>query len=143
MAQKRGRKLDECAEDVITDLCNGLSYYKIGEKYNVSPAAVSEWVNEGEYSARARSAITLSAQYWDYEAERVLLEAKDPVEIARARELAQHYRKRSAVRDKKGYSEKIELDATVKKEPIDISELTDEQRLVITKMALDAHNNNG
>jgi hypothetical protein len=67
-----------------------------------------------ENSARARDARTKSADMIADKAERVLqTAANDPIEMQRARELAQHYRWAAKVRNPKDYGDKIQNDVVV------------------------------
>jgi hypothetical protein len=80
-----------------------------------SERAVRIWVAEDRegFAARYRAAREVSAEHWDNEAERVLREAPpDRDEIARARELASHYRWRASKLAPREYGDRIDVNHT-------------------------------
>lgn len=67
----------ENAEDVIEMIENGKSYKVIAEKYKVRVENVFLFVNESEYSARARRALNIASYACLEQAERAIEEIKD------------------------------------------------------------------
>lgn len=95
---------------IIDDLIDGLSYRSIANKYDVKLSTLHNFVSKPEHSARAKNALEISAQTFEDEAERVLLNAeRDSVEIQRAKELSQLYKWKAAKRNPKRYSDKVDI----------------------------------
>ena len=95
-------------EAIIDDLVNGMTYRAIAEKYNSKLTTLHDFVSKSEHSARAKLALEMSAQTYEDEAERILLNAPaNKIEIQRARELSQVYRWKAGVRNKRKYSDKF------------------------------------
>lgn len=82
---------------------------------NIKEASLRYNINkDATYSARAREARTLAAAKYADMAEHVLLNApKDPIEMQRARELAQHYRWKAGKCDPKDYGDRVQQDVVV------------------------------
>jgi hypothetical protein len=108
--KKKTRKQILCdnADDVIEMLEEGASYQEIKQKFGVNVEAISLFVNESEYSARARTAMKNSAQKYSKLALDSLLAIKtgdDKADITRQRELAHHYRWLAKVKAPKEFNE--------------------------------------
>ena len=91
-------------------MSQGESQRSIADSISVHRGEFSDWLAATpERSARAREARALSARYWDDQAEKVLLGADDdkPGSIAKARELASHYRWRAKCYAPREYGDKI------------------------------------
>lgn len=65
-----------------------------------------------ERSARAREARAKTAAIWDHEATRVIEQAGDQFELAKAKELAHHYRWRASKIAPREYGEKVQQEHT-------------------------------
>jgi hypothetical protein len=101
----------------IDEICNliveGLSYRKIAEKLKCPLSTFHDFICKSVHSARAREALEYSAQTFDDQAEKVLIEAKSTMtEIQRAKELAQHYRWKASKRNPKRFSDKVQNEVT-------------------------------
>ena len=95
---------------IIDDLIDGLSYRSIANKYDVKLSTLHNFVSKPEHSVRAKNALEISAQTFEDEAERVLLNAeRDSIEIQRAKELSQLYKWKAAKRNPKRYSDKVDI----------------------------------
>lgn len=117
MAKLTG-KIDEIIEAII----DGKTYRDISKKYNVGLTTLHRFLSKKEHSARTRDALDYSASTYADKAEKVLEEIKkgsNGIEMARARELAQHYRWKAGKRSPKKYGER---------QQIDVNDITDEQR---------------
>lgn len=94
----------------------GASQGSIADSLKVDRADFSRWLSsDAQRSARVREARSLSALHWDEQAERVLLDASEerPLSLAKARELASHYRWRAKCYAPKVYGDKVGLEHDV------------------------------
>lgn len=117
MALKRetaNDKLDKIGIDAICDLIEEDKSYKvIADELGVKKPTLLAWIQEdADRSARAKTALENSARFNDdaaLQAIQALQPGATSAEIAKARELAQHYRWRARVRSPKVYGEKMTL----------------------------------
>lgn len=111
-ARPAGDKLDATGIDTVCEkIAEGLSLLDIAREIGVSQASLIAWIYANpERSARARVIRSLMAQHWDEKAERVIVDACDPVEVSKARELAHHYRWRASKVDPKGYGDQMKVE---------------------------------
>lgn len=103
--------LDSIGIDAICDMIeDDKSYKDIAEKIGVNKATFIIWIHaDSNRSARAKSSRELAGRFNDDAALQVLKDlAPDSTsaEIARARELAQHYRWRAKARNPREYGDK-------------------------------------
>ena len=108
---------DKLAEFGIDEVCaqivSGASMTAIAAKIGVSFGSLSAWLDaDPERSARARDARRSTAKLWDETAAQTILDAKDPFELARAKELAFHYRWRSSKIAPAEYGDKVAVEHT-------------------------------
>lgn len=97
-------------EAICASLREGTSLGKTAKDAGVSREYLSWWLNQdASRSARARDARSAGASAWDEQAESVIAAAADPFELAKAKELAHHYRWRSSKLAPKQYGDKLEL----------------------------------
>lgn len=69
----------------------------IAREASVATATLLNWINlDADRSARVKAARTQMAAVWDERATEVIVSATTPFELAKARELAQHYRWRAS-----------------------------------------------
>ena len=95
-------------EAVIAALADGKTMTAISREIGVSVGKLSAWlVSDEERSARAREARSHAARIWDERAEDALAEAQEPFELARAKELAHHYRWRASKIAPREYGDKL------------------------------------
>lgn len=123
----KGDKLAACDALGIDALCEKLiagdSQTKIAKDIGVSIATLCNWIaGDPERSARAREARIAAARSFDEMAEQVLVDASDPFGLAKARELASHYRWKASKSNPREYGDKIEIDQRTT-----ITDLTEEQ----------------
>ena len=121
------KTLDAKGIEAICDMMReGLSYAAIGKKLKMPGTRVWKWVQaDEERQMAARDALQASADFSDAQAEAVLKSlnrSSTGAEIAKARELAQHYRWRASKRNPRVYGERIELDGALQ-----TSHMTEEQ----------------
>ena len=100
--------------DAIADDVSGAkTMTEIAAAIGVTVGQLSTWIAaDVEHSARVREARTVAARYWDERSEKEILSASDPFELARAKELAHHYRWRAAKIAPKEYGDKIQAEHT-------------------------------
>ena len=100
-------------EKIIERIASGETLTAIAKELGKSRAALSDWLSaESSRSARAREARVKAAAAWDDKAEDVLAGAADPFELAKARELASHYRWRAKAVAPKEYGDKTQTEIT-------------------------------
>lgn len=96
---------------------------RAAQNVGVSIGRLIEWIEASpERSARAKQLRSYMAAHWDEKAEYVIENATDPLGIAKARELAQHYRWRASKIAPRDYGDRMQVDASV-----GVHTLTDEQ----------------
>lgn len=107
-------KLELCGIEAICDeIAEGKSITQLAQDLDVSQGSLITWLNsDAERSARVKYARSVTAHLWDEKAEMGLERAQDGFELARAKELAHHYRWRSAKIAPKEYGEKITTELT-------------------------------
>ena len=100
-------------DSICQALADGTTMNAIAAEIGVSFGTLSTWLAaDPEHSARAREARTHAARVWDEKALSAIEGAKDPFELQRARELAQHYRWRASKTAPKEYGDKITAEHT-------------------------------
>lgn len=104
--------LDDLGIDAVCELIEAdMSYQAIADLLGLSVGSLANWLSaDPERFARARASRQTSAAACDDKAERVLVELPrdaTPAQVARARELAQHYRWRAKSRDPQQYGDKV------------------------------------
>lgn len=119
-------RLDALGVDWYCDqLLAGKSLKQIAKETKCRVADVTDWpYATTERSARITEARTKAANSWNEEAERVITEARGPFQLAKARELAHHYRWRAKCVAPSQFGDKI--DVTTKN--THAIQLTDAQR---------------
>lgn len=99
-------------EEILELIIEGLTFREIAEKVGLSLSGLHNFLCKAEHSARVTAAMAISADGFADKAEEVLTNLKPKstlVEFQRARELAQHYRWKSAKRNPRKYSEKVDI----------------------------------
>lgn len=94
----------ENAEEVIEMIENNRSYKEISERYKVRIENVFLFVNESEYSARARRALQIASYNLLDKAEEAILNIDDSstkAAVARQRELKNIYLYRAQIKNRK------------------------------------------
>lgn len=119
-------KLDAIGIDSVCERIEaGESVGAIADSLGIPKRTMWDWVDaDGARSARVRASREKSAEAEDDKAEAVLAgltAASTPAEVARARELASHYRWRASKRNPKTYGDKLDLNHSGK------IEMTDDQ----------------
>lgn len=103
--------LDAFGIDAVCErLIAGDSQSQIADEVGVSIALLSTWLSsDPERSARAREARTAAARQFDEKAEAELRDASDPFTLARAKELAHHFRWRASKVAPRDYGDKLAI----------------------------------
>lgn len=107
-------KLDAAGLDAIcSHFKEGMGYGEISRKYGVGQARLFDWLAAvPERSARARAARSEAAASYEEQAARGIEEARDPFELAKAKELAYHLRWRASKVNPREYGEKLDVTQT-------------------------------
>lgn len=107
-------KIDAYGEDaVIESITDGMSLNELARRLGVAIGTLLTWIAASpERSARAREARTYAARIWDEKAIEAIEAAQDPFELARAKEMAHHYRWRASKSAPKDYGEKTVTEHT-------------------------------
>lgn len=129
-------RLDDFGLDAVCEIiADGGTMTAVAKKLEVSFGTLSNWIaRDDERSARVTEARRTAARFWDEKAEARIDEAPDAFELARAKELAFHYRWRSSKIAPLEYGDKIDVrhsGSIALPVPLDTSELSDEQREAI------------
>lgn len=124
---KKGEKLAALDQFGIDALCEklliGTSQTEIAQTVGVSLGTLINWIAaDPDRSARAREARISASRSFDEMAERELRSASDPFSLAKARELASHYRWKASKANPREYGEKVEIEQRTT-----ITDLTEEQ----------------
>jgi transposase-like protein len=91
----------------------GNSQREVAKTIGCDRATLSVWLSSDDNrAARARDAKSKAAELWDERAEEVLADADNPLDLAKARELASHYRWRASKIAPKLYGERSQVDVT-------------------------------
>jgi len=109
--------LIESADEVIEMIENDFSYKSIATKFSVDVREINYFVNHSQFSARAREALSNSADSAFDKAEEALLNISagdDNAVITRQRELAHHYRRKAAVKNRNKFADSHKIQAEVK-----------------------------
>jgi transposase-like protein len=84
-------------EIVCLQIADGRTMSAIAEEIGISKGSLSGWIAaKAERSARVRSAREMAAVHWEEEGEHVIRAAGNGFELAKAKELAHHYRWRAS-----------------------------------------------
>ncbi len=106
--------LDNLGVEFICDaLMNGFMLTEIAKNLNVDRSDMMKWIrsNPERNQAVIQSRMD-AADAWDDKAEIAILSADNPLDLARARELAQHYRWRASKLDPRRYGKNEESDSS-------------------------------
>lgn len=90
-------------------ILEGQSLTEIAAGAGASKASLLAWIEvDPDRSVRARDSRARTARVWDEKAEDEIRRAKDAFELAKAKELAHHYRWRASKIAPKDYGDKVE-----------------------------------
>ena len=95
---------------VCDDILNGLALRTIAKNLGVDIASLCKWKAQPQHSARVTNALAATAEYWDQVAVDGIAEARDAFELAKARELAHHYRWRASKIAPKLYGDRQQVE---------------------------------
>lgn len=110
-------------EALCDRLVSGETQTAICKSLGITKGSLSRWVSlDAERQTRVREARIEAAQAFDDLAEEVIKKARGKDGIAKARELAHHYRWRASHANPREYGEKLQVDQTT-----NIINLSDEE----------------
>lgn len=111
-------KLDAFGIDAIcTAILHPKPMHAIAHEIGVSQGSLIAWIGATpERSARAREARAQTAQMWDDKATQVIEDAPDQFALAKAKELAHHYRWRASKIAPREYGDKVDVNHGVQPE---------------------------
>lgn len=113
-------------EQLCTDILGEKTLTAIAEDLGISIGTLLTWIEANpERSARAREARARTARLWDEKATKVIEDAADPFELAKAKELSHHYRWRASKIAPRDYGDKLALGQADDLAPL--HKMTDEQ----------------
>ena len=97
-------------DDILERIESGESIAQLAAEFGCNRSVLWRWIEADEQrSARALICRTKAAAAWDEKAETGLEKAEDPFSLARAKELAHHYRWRASKIAPKVYGDKLDL----------------------------------
>ncbi|MES2320194.1 MAG: hypothetical protein V4631_22175 [Pseudomonadota bacterium] len=104
-------RLDELGVEIICDAIRiPMSMREISDRLNISQGTLIAWISTTpDRSARVRDARIATAQHWDNEATELIAKARTPFQLAKAKELAHHFRWRAAKIAPKDYGDKLAI----------------------------------
>lgn len=129
---------------LMDDIAGGESLTTLSAGIGVKRSTLHDWLHaEPGRSARARSSRQRSAEAYEESAEREIRLASDPFELAKAKELAHHFRWAARVRSPQTHGEKLEVSGNAESplavsHKLDTSGLSDEQLRVLAGIKLGA-----
>jgi hypothetical protein len=98
-------------DNIIAMIEDGKTLSFIAESCGKNRSILTRWIQEDEQrSARAREARASASQAWDEKAEQEIEDARDPFELAKAKEKAHHYRWRASKVAPKEYGDKQQVE---------------------------------
>jgi hypothetical protein len=102
-------KLDAIGtEGICSKIAEGTSYREIASEYGVGLGRLAAWIEaDTERSRACARAREIAATAFDEKALEEIRDAKDPFELARAREVASHLRWRAKAANPRRYGEKL------------------------------------
>lgn len=107
------KHLEGKEEEILALIKSGEAFYAIAGHFGVDRGDFTRWIEaDSQRSARAREARKAASAAWDEKAERGIDEARDPFELAKAKELAHHYRWRASKIAPKEYGDKVQTEVT-------------------------------
>lgn len=113
-------------EAVCAAILHPKAMHAIADEIGVSQGSLVAWIGaDSERSARAREARIHTAQMWDEKATQAIEAAADQFELARARELAQHYRWRASKIAPRDYGDKVAIGGAADLPPVQSQSLLD------------------
>jgi len=126
-AAKKGsaaKTLDDLGVEWLCDqITDGNTQTEICRQLKIGIASLGRWIGaDADRSARVREARIAAARSFADKAESVLRGARTPFLLAKAKELAHHYRWQASKADPGSFGEKIEIDQRTT-----LTDLTDEQ----------------
>lgn len=120
---KKNQLNDLGVEWLCSRIIDGYSQTAIAREMGIGVSTLSDWIaGDPERSAHVREARVSAARTFSEKAEIVIAEASDPFALAKAKELAHHYRWQASKASPREYGDKIEIE-----QKTTLTDLTDEQ----------------
>lgn len=124
-------------DEVCQELAAGGTLTGIARDSGWGVSTLLVWIDaDAERSARVKAARMAAARMWDEKATQVIEDAADPFALAKAKELAHHYRWRAKAIAPKEYGDKVSMDLDAR--VTNATELSSEELMAIAKKALTA-----
>ena len=125
---KTQSRKERSIDDICKHIANGISLREIAQMEGISPGTLSEWIEaDAERSARARASRILAARLWDDMATSVIDSATDSFELAKAKELAHHYRWRASKIAPRDYGDKVAIGGDSNAPPVSVTAFSPEE----------------
>jgi hypothetical protein len=112
MASPASDRISDFGLDAVCEaIADGKSMTALAQDLGVSFGTLSNWIAAGdERSARVRDVRQETARFWDEAGSDGIRDAKDPFELAKAKELAYHYRWRASKISPRDYGDKTAVE---------------------------------
>jgi transposase len=107
-------KLDAIGTEAIASkIADGATYREIAGEAGVGLGTFAAWIEaDAERSQACARAREISAQAFEERAQEVIEDASDPFELAKAKELAVHWRWRAKAVNPRRYGDKVQQEHT-------------------------------
>ncbi len=100
-------------DGVCQRLMDGASFQEIASEVGLQHSALSMWLGrDSDRSARAQAAKAVAAELWDRKAAESIERAADAFALAKAKELAHHYRWRASKLAARTYADHAKVELT-------------------------------
>lgn len=127
-----GTSADLDIDSVCGLIESGQSLTKIALAYGLGRTTLTDWVaRDPDRSARVREARVASGEASADMAEQVLEAADTPFELAKARELASHYRWRASKTTPATYGDRVQVDT--QRGPLTVEEATEAELMAVIR----------
>lgn len=125
--------LDEKGIDWLCDqLTNGATQRKLCEGLGIDPATMCRWIAaDPQRSARTREARIAAARFYEELAGLVIEEAEDQFTLAKAKELAHHYRWKASKANPKEFGDKVTVGGDAENPLVVATAMTDAELMAI------------
>ena len=112
--------LDSAGIEAVSDMiANGVTYRDIAAMYGIGLGRLCAWIEaDAERSHACARAREVSGQAYDEMASQIISDAKDPFDLAKAKELAVHWRWRAKAVNPRRYSDKVQVGGSEDMPPV-------------------------
>jgi hypothetical protein len=131
-------KLDALGVDwVVAAISDGKTYRHIANVAGVGLGTLATWIEaDPERSRACARARELSAQAFEERAEEAIADAKDMFELAKAKELAAHWRWRAKAVNPKSYGDKVDIKGELGLKALPQTQIDEELGKLLAKAGL-------